>query len=149
MGKVADTLGSGLITGPATIVSGIMQSRSQNKATEAQERANQAALAFSREQEAAAQGRYGQSKAQYDQQVADWYAARNALLGRYGVDISLGKGGMPAMGAVPPAQAPGAAPRGAMARLPGKLQGATLGEIATSEPARDWADWSRYNLGEK
>ena len=109
MGKVAETLGSGLITGPATIVSGILGSRAQNKATEASERANQAALAFSREQENAAQGRYGQSKAQYDQQVADWYAARNALLGRYGVDISLGKGGMPAMGAVPQAQT-GASP---------------------------------------
>lgn len=114
------------------------------------------ALAFTREQEQAAQGRYGQSKAQYDQQVADWYAARNALLGRYGVDISLGKGGMPPMGAAPPAQTPGAVPRGStnmgalsrmMPGLQAKLQGATLGEIATNEPATDWSDWSRYNLG--
>lgn len=120
------------------------------------------ALNFAREQEGAAQGRYGQSKEQYDKQVSDWYAARNALLSRYGVDINLGSGGVPPGGfpAIPNAFVPqegqnvvniGGAPRSTPAnvrhpRPTGVAQdGATLGELATNDPA--WNDWARYNLG--
>lgn len=120
------------------------------------------ALQFAREQEAGAQGRYGQSKQQYDQQVADWYAARNALLSRYGVDINLGAGGVPPGGfpALPRIGVPqegqnvvnvGGAPRTTPGNVrhpspssPGQ-RSATLGDLATNSP--EWNDWARYNLG--
>lgn len=119
------------------------------------------ALQFAREQEGAAQGRYGQSKQQYDQQVADWYAARNALLSRYGVDINLGAGGVPAGGfpALPrigvPQEGQNVVNVGGPARTPAPIRhpspsspgqrSATLGDMATDSP--EWNDWARYNLG--
>jgi hypothetical protein len=151
MGKVAETLGSGLITAPAEIVSGIVQSRAANKATEAQERSAAAALAFSREQEAEQKRRYEQGKSQYDRQVADWYAARNALLGdRYGVNINLGSGGLPTL---PSGPAGGAMPGGAMPgvvasnRTSPQPGGATIRDLAVPDATqRVWSDWSRYGL---
>lgn len=141
MGKVAETLGSGLITGPATIVSGIMQSRAQNKATDASERSNAAALAFTKEQEA-------QRKAVYDQRMAQWTASRNALLQRYGIDIAP-PSTAPAGPAPGPVTMPQPGPATAVTGQPG-LQGATLGEIMQRKqeaPGLDsWNDWQSKGL---
>lgn len=144
-------IGSALIGGGAQLASGIMGGKGAEKAAKIQAQSQQAALNFAREQEAEQKRRYEQGYGQFNQQTADWYAARNALLNRYGVDINLGSGGIPPAGQVPPGAVPRAAvmsgkPLGA-AVMP--YQGKTLGQIAQPEapPAEDWADWSRYNLG--
>jgi hypothetical protein len=137
---------AGGIAAAAQLGSSALQSRSANKAAKAQGDASAQALAFSKEQEAAAQGRYGTSKAQYDKQVADWYAARNALLGRYGVDINLGGGGLPSGGSGAPVGPPGAVPRATQPAMP--AQGATLGEIMQSKNPQEETDWwSAAGLG--
>ncbi len=141
-------IGGALISGGANLASGIMGGKAADKAAKAQERSQQAALNFAREQEAEQKRRYEQGYGQFNQQTADWYAARNALLGRYGVDISLGSGGLPPGGQAPMAPPPGAAPRAAVR----PYQGKTLGQIVEPEAAqmpesRAWDDWSRYNLG--
>jgi hypothetical protein len=109
MGKVAETLGGGLITGPATIVSGIMQSKAQNKATDAQSKSAAETLAFAREQEA-------QRKAVYEQKMAQYTAMRNTLAQRYGIDI----------GTPPAAGHPSA-------RLPERPTGPSGGHIGRSD----------------
>ncbi len=144
-------IGSALIGGGAQLASGLLGGKGAEKAAKAQERSAAAALAFAREQEAEQKRRYEQGYGQFNQQTADWYAARNALLNRYGVDINLGSGGLPPAGQAPPSAVPRAAVMSGKhlgaAVMP--YQGKTLGQIAAppEEPATDWADWSRYNLG--
>jgi hypothetical protein len=141
------------IGGAAQLGGAALGGKAANKAAKAQAASQDKSLAFAREQEAAAQGRYGQSKAQYDKQVADWYAARNALLGRYGVDINLGSGGMPAGGSGgAPAPSGGASMGPAMAQGPARspYQGATLGDIVQSKNPQEMTDWwSAAGLGPK
>jgi hypothetical protein len=140
MGKVAETLGSGLITGPATIVSGIMQSRASNKATDAQSKSAAETLAFAREQEA-------QRKAVYEQKMAQYTAMRNTLAQRYGIDIGTPPAapGGPAMpGAVPRPQPVPAMAQGA----PQGLQGATLGGLMQRKQEAPGLDsWNQPNYG--
>lgn len=139
------------IGGAASLGGAALGGKAAEKAAKAQAASQDKALAFAREQEAAAQGRYGTSKAQYDKQVSDWYAARNALLGRYGVDINLGSGGLPSGPAAAPTGAPMAGP--AMARAPmqtAQAQGPTLGELLQSKNPQETTDWwAAAGLGPK
>lgn len=157
------TMASSAISAGGQIGSSALAGKGAKEAARIQAQSAREALQFAREQEGAAQGRYGQSKEQYDKQVADWYAARNALLSRYGVDINLGSGGIPPGGFPPlpnsfvPQEGQNVVNIGGPARTPAperhpspsspSQQGATLGDLATNNPA--WNDWARYNLGVK
>lgn len=134
MGKVAETLGGGLISGPASIISGVMQSRSQNKATEAQSKATAAALAYEKEKDAL-------RRSQYEQAWNTWNASRNALLQRYG--ISLPNQPTSAFGTPPPGQG-NAVPRpvqaGPTAAPAGQPVNINPGDMGS------WNEWNRYGL---
>ena len=60
----------------------IIQSRAQNKATEAQQQSAREALAFSKE-------RLAGGDADYARKMQAWEAGRQALMERYGIDIVL------------------------------------------------------------
>jgi hypothetical protein len=104
------------------------------KAADATLKAQRESLAYAKEQEAQRRLMYAEAKKQYDQQVADWYASKNALLKNLGSDVSLGGGGMPAMpmgGAPGPAQPTAAAPlRASSAHI--------LRETGALEGVYDW-----------
>lgn len=152
-------IGGAIVSGAGQLGGAALGGKAAKEAAKIQAKSAAEALAFTREQEQAAQGRYGQSKAQYDQQVADWYAARNALLGRYGVDISLGAGGLqgsgpaPSMPGVSSSTMPGTTPSASSSRPPTGLPttatnrpptGATIGDLA--QPNTSWNDWNRYGI---
>lgn len=144
MGNVAKAVAGPAIGAAGGIVGGILGSRAQNKATEAQERANQQALAFSREQEAT-------RKANYDRAYGMWDASRQELMRRYG--ITLPASTAPTLTAPGAAQASPAGTLGAAVRRPPAQMptGQTLGQIAQvqappEEPQGEWNDWRRYGL---
>lgn len=144
MGKVFAGAGGAIIGAGGNIVGGILQSRATNKATEASERANREALAFSREQEAT-------RKANYDRAYGIWDASRQELMRRYGITLPASTAPtLTAPGAAQPASAGtlGAAVRRPPAQMP---TGQTLGQIAQvqappEEPQGEWNDWRRYGL---
>lgn len=131
-----------------SVIGGILDSRSQNRATDAQTAANREAMAFEREQ--AAKG-----EAAYAQQWEQWNASRNALLERYGIDIAPpqmpGPGGPAGPGGAPggpPGGPGGAQPRGAMppqmadAKGINPAQGQNLGQLG------NW-NWEGQGLGRR
>ncbi len=149
-------IGAG-IAAAGSVIGGIVQGRSQNRATDASVAATDKALAF--------QERQGQrGDAAYQERMAIWEANREALLKHLGIDITppmLGGGPGPGgPGGVPrgaPQGPPGAVPRsvpGAMPRgmTPGMadakgLQGRSLGELASLGKGRGaWNDWSTMGL---
>ena len=113
------------------------------QAAKAQERSNAAALDFAKQQQAQRQANYTGADKQYTQRLNDWQQARQALLQRYGVDISLGG---PVSGATP-APSPGTAvPR----TIGGIMQAQPTGQpqpAAAPADLQSWNDWSRYGLG--
>ncbi len=158
----------------ATALSGALQTRGQNKATDASVDATDKALAFSQEQQKRAD-------AAYEERMQIWQASRQALLDKYGIDIApptmQGPGGpggegpregpqggllgnirdevlrQSAAGRVPggaPQGPPGAMPQGmapGVADAKG-LSGRNLGELASlGKPLGSWNDWSRMGLG--
>lgn len=130
-----------------------VSARAQNRATDVQERANQEAMAFQREQAELAEELYRQ-------QWLEREAGRRALLEKYGItlpEVSAGPPSGPASGGPPPGAAPrggpppGAVPPGAIPRG-GPPQGGNIGTLAAPQaggpPAAlgSWNDWTRYGL---
>lgn len=113
------------IAGGSAVVGGILGNRAQNKATEAQQRASDAALAYQREQ---AQREEAWKQRAYDQ----WLAGRQALLQRFG--ISLPQAQAPAAGG--PMGPPSMSPMGG-----GMPPGMSLGMLARGGP--DYAGMMR------
>lgn len=127
MPPIAIAAGIGAV---GSLAGAVIQSRSQNKALSAQERANAQAMEYQREQDAARQ-----------KQWEVWQRNREALLKRYGVDIGSFTPEAPAAAAAPG----GAAPRpvqSAMGRVP---TGSTMGELM-QQPQGAWNDWGNYGL---
>lgn len=94
----------------ASVVGAGVGAYGQHKATQAQSKANQQALAFQREQEAARKANFDKAMAAYEQKWNAWNASRNALLQRYGINVqSATPSGM--MGGGAPMTPPGAIPR--------------------------------------
>ena len=103
----APLIGAG-ISAASGLVGGILQTKAQGKALDAQERANTQAMAFQREQAAKAEEIY---KQQWDQ----WNQGRQALLSRYGITLPESSAPQPPGGAMPRGGPPqGAMPQGAM-----------------------------------
>lgn len=88
----------GTATAAAGVGSAALQSRASNKATQAQQQANSAALQYEREREAATQARRDKGQAAYQAAMDAWYK-RNGDDGikRYGAPV----------GWAPPSGAPG------------------------------------------
>jgi len=128
------------IAAAGTLGGAALSSRGQNKATDAQTKANADTLAYSREQDA-------QRKAVYEQKMAQYTAMRNTLAQRYGIDIGTPPAapGGPAMpGAVPRPQPGPVMAQGA----PQGLQGATLGGLMQRKQEAPGLDsWNRPNYG--
>jgi len=148
------------VTAAGALGSAVLQNKSSKRATQAQERANAAALGFERE-------RYGQENT-YRQQALDdytrrwnaWDAGRRAIFKQYGIDLlpsggaltpggtpmppaGGGGGGAPAMGGGPPMTL------GLLAGRPDTLGGLTGAEDETAlvpDDATDWNDWRKYGL---
>ena len=76
------------IAGGASIVSGILGSRAQNKATNSQQQANAAALEFEKQKEATRQQNYKDAMEQYKNAWSAWNSGRLAGLQHYGFDTS-------------------------------------------------------------
>lgn len=155
------------ITGAGVIGGAALQSRGQNRATAAAERAQSEALAFEREREAARQREHQARENAYMQQWNAYQAQRAALMARYGINL----GGTPAGGRqhlgggpkAPASQAPVApqaapmAPGGPMPEAPPALaptgapgasmgpSGMTLGRLLQGETSPwDWNVWGDY-----
>lgn len=71
-----------------------LSARSANKATSAQANANNAALAYEREKDAARKTEYDAGVKRYQAQLDDYNRRRDAILAKYGVNL-----GGPAAGA--------------------------------------------------
>lgn len=71
----------------ATLGGAAIASRQSSKATQAQERATQQALAFERERETARRNAAEQANAAYRRQWDAWQAQRMGLMKRYGMNI--------------------------------------------------------------
>lgn len=95
---MADPVSAGIAAGGQLAGAGI--SAAGNKAAaKSAERSNAAALEFAKQQQAQRQANYTGADKQYTQRLNDWQTARQALLQRYGVDISLGSPSSPAAAA--------------------------------------------------
>jgi hypothetical protein len=132
---------AGGIAAAASLASAKMSQSAANKGTKAQSEATAQALAFEREQKAAAEARYKQG-------LGLWNARQKSLLDYYGIpsqglvlDPSAITAGGPA-GAMPD----GAVPRPtATASTASPAAGpANVGEMLG--PQGDWSDWRRYGL---
>ena len=138
MGSFVKDVGSAIITGPATLAAGYMQSKSANKATKAQQEANAAALAFEREKYADTRANYEKAMGAYQNQWNAWNQGRMALLQRYGVDVApFQQAGAPASGPTIASLAQGQAPQEPPALVPLKqfeAQPAGLAELLTKRP---------------
>lgn len=127
------------ITAAGALGGAALASRSANKASEASTKANDAALAYAKEQEA-------QRRADYERAYAEWQAGRQALLSRYGISVPSSSaprigaptGGVPGMNA-PAASAP-LIPRGQ------NLAAVGAAPTAQGEPYERWNDWRSYGL---
>lgn len=142
------------------------QSDAAKDATRAQTSANDAALAYAKEQDA-------QRRADYERAYAEWQAGRQALLQRYGVSVPEVSGPRlaPSLAGPPTAAAPGGGPlniRGnfiqnsphlaALIASPQAPEGAPLiprgqnlaavgaAPTAQGEPYERWNDWRSYGL---
>lgn len=153
------------IGGAAALGGSYLQSRAANKATTAQQKANDAALAHAQQQEA-------QRRADYDRAYQDWLNNRQQLLARYGLSagqpvgsrgntgITGGAGGPGPMRASNPGQVyvipfPGQqqpsltnAPRRVAENSgrPGSLADVMANRQAQALRASDWNDWRMYGL---
>lgn len=142
------------ISAAGSLISGIMGSRAQGKATQAQQQANAQALAFEREKYANQRSDYQSAMDAYKQQWLAGQARKDALLSRYGFDT----GGMPSgmSSSAPRAAAPAAGPAmGApsMAAAAPQAQGiASLMQRPVMGGGGDPSavfDWSKYGLAPK
>ena len=128
---MADPISAG-IGAAGSLGGGIMGSKAQNKATEAQAKSNAAALDFQKQQEAA-------RRAEYDKAYGMWNASRQALMSRYGLDV-------PGASAEPAASAPmTGAPAGMAAHpmpqvgaygLPQQQGGGTVADLLSAVQGR-------------
>src|SRR3972149_7038562 len=123
----------------------IIQSRAQNKATEAQQQSTAEALAFSKE-------RLAGGDADYARKLQAWEAGRQALMERYGIDIAPPapmRGGSPMDRAVsreiPPAEigGPGVGASPGMGR---PRPGATIADMIQAKGADPYG-WDRPDFG--
>jgi len=130
----------------------IIQSRAQNKATEAQQQSAREALAFSKE-------RLAGGDADYARKMQAWEAGRNALMQRYGIDIAPPMpgggpgGGMPGgggpQGAVPREISPaeiGGPGVGASPGMGRPRPGATIADMIQAKGADPYG-WDRPDFG--
>jgi hypothetical protein len=131
------TIGGAVVGGAAQLASGLIGSRGQSKAAEAQTEATSEAIAFQREQAEKAEA--------FNQQMWDDYLRRrDVLLQRFGVELP------------PPAQAPAGAAGGpvpgpagmAGPGRPTRGAGLTMGELAARRggPRGDVFDWRTHGL---
>jgi len=135
---VAPAVISAGIGAAGSIAGGLIQSHSQNKATNAQMQANREALAYQKEQEALKQANY---QRRYDA----WNTSRNALLKRYGIDIGTptpvqSAAVQPQMGAAQPTNIP-------RTGMGGVQTGMTIGDMVArkrSVSPQDTELWSGY-----
>jgi len=146
------------ITAAGAVAGGVIQSGANKRATQAQERANRDALAFERERYSAEQAERQQMRADQQQRLAAWTAARNAILQKHGINVP----GAAAPGAITvpggtnyyrttPAPAPAA---GAAGPAPPALMGDTALEGGPAGPTvdedgtvnADVLDWRNYGV---
>jgi hypothetical protein len=136
------------VTALGVVGGGALQSRASNKATKASSVANQQALAYTKEQDAAEKVRAARAEELYQRQWEAWQAQRMALARHLGLDVSGWEAGTPMRSAAPIAGAPmgpGRDPRLGNALM----QGATLADIMNRggpQGGGDWSDWGNYGL---
>jgi hypothetical protein len=141
-------IGSSLISAGSGIASSVTGGKAAKEAAKAQERAQDKALAFAREQESTRKDQYGQA-------FKMWYASQQALRERYGLPPLPPMDAFPAAGGAAAAEPrmtmdPRARPGMAVAPRPAAAAempaGATLGDIMRRDPRAElegWNDWSR------
>lgn len=143
------------ITAAGALGGAALASRSTNKATSAQQKANEASLAYTREKDAQTRADTMYREGLWQKQYNDWNNARNQLLQRYGFEGSFaplsGYGTPTPMGSgqMPGNQA-GAVPRAGMRRpspyadlIPERAEDSPgTQEIMAGDPT----DWRRYGL---
>ena len=129
----------------------IIQSRAQNKATEAQQQSAREALAFSKE-------RLAGGDADYARKLQAWEAGRQALMERYGIDIappapmSPGqpvRGGSPMDQAVPREIPPAEIGGPGVGASPGMVRprpGSTIADMIQAKGADPYG-WDRPDFG--
>lgn len=131
------------IAGAATLGGAALASRASNKATSAQKDSNDAALAFTREQEAYKRAQYEKAMAAYEQQYNAAQARRDALLASYGFSVPSG-GSLSLGGARPGPTAPVGA-MGAPAAAPPSMVASPYQVQASEAPE---AQQGGYSLSE-
>jgi hypothetical protein len=135
-------IGSGLAAG-AQAYGAHKQASAAKDATRAQTAANDAALAYAREQEA-------RNRADYERALAQWNAGRASLLERYGVSVPALTAPQATSGAGFRATAPlspGALVSAGTAQIPNQTLAGIMAEreAAMTRPGR-WNDWESYGL---
>jgi hypothetical protein len=78
------------VTGAAALGGAVIQSRSANRAMDAQTKASDQAISFEREREEARRAERARAMAQYQAQWDAWNAERQRMIRRYGGGTTLG-----------------------------------------------------------